>query len=139
MPTFEDMNELTMSGTLPERSAAKILSSMIPPTTLTFTSGCFASYSATTFLNSVSSWPALQPTQIVTVSALWAAFAFGLLEAAPTEAATAPAATSASTTSPVATRFIRTLPSGTWLGTFTRSGSFTTMRGKSSAIPTYFG
>jgi len=24
MPTFDDMNELTMSGTLPERSAAKI-------------------------------------------------------------------------------------------------------------------
>ena len=64
MPTFDDMNELTMSGTLPERSAAKILSSLIPPTTLTSTSGCFWSYSATTFLNSVSSWPALQPTQI---------------------------------------------------------------------------
>ena len=118
-----------------------ILSSLMPPTTLTFTSGCFASYSATTFLNSVSSWPALQPTQIVTVSALWAAFAFGLLEAAPTEAATAPAATSASTTSPVATRFIRTLPSGTLrLGTFTRSGSFTTTRRKSRPqIATYFG
>src|SRR4029450_5078624 len=106
MPTFEDMNELTMSGTLPERSAAKILSSLIPPTTLTFTSGCFWSYSVTTFLNSVSSWPALQPTQIVTVSALCAADLLGLLEAAPTEAATTPAATSASTTSPMATRFI---------------------------------
>jgi hypothetical protein len=106
MPTFEDMNELTTSGTLPERSAAKILSSTIPPTTFTFTSGCFWSYSATTFLNSVSSWPALQPTQIVTVSAFWTAFALGPLEAAPTETATAPAARSASTTSPVATRFI---------------------------------
>src|SRR5436190_1590307 len=102
IPTFEDMNELTTSGTFPERSAAKILSSLIPPTTLTFTAGCFWSYSATTFLNSVSSWPALQPTQIVMVVAFWAAFASGLLEAAPTEATT-PAATSASTRSPVAT------------------------------------
>jgi Ser/Thr protein kinase RdoA (MazF antagonist) len=68
MPTFDDMNELTTSGTLPERSAAKILSSLIPPTTFTFTSGCFWSYSATTFLNSLSSrW--LQPTQIVIVVA----------------------------------------------------------------------
>src|SRR3954451_20654146 len=106
IPTLEDMKELSTSGTLPERGAPKILSSLIPPTTLTFTAGCFWSYSATTFLNSVSSCPALQPTQIVMVVAFWAAFAPGLLEAAPTEAATTPAATSASTTSPVATRFI---------------------------------
>ena len=83
MPTFDDMNELTMSGTLPERSAAKILSSLIPPTTLTSTSGCFWSYSATTFLNSVSSWPALQPTQIVIVVACFAAAPDGLLDAGP--------------------------------------------------------
>src|SRR3954466_12117627 len=87
IPTFEDMNELTTSGTFPERSAAKILSSLIPPTTLTFTSGCFWSYSATTFLNSVSSWPALHPTQIVTVVALRAADPLGPLEAVPTETA----------------------------------------------------
>ena len=101
MPTFADVNELTTSGTLPERIAAKILSSLIPPTTLTFTSACFWSYSATTFLNSVSSWPALQPTQIVTVVACLC-----LVDAVPTETATAPAAISASRTTPVATRFI---------------------------------
>src|SRR6476661_411993 len=80
MPTFDDMNELTMSGTLPERSAAKILSSLIPPTTFTSTSACFWSYSATTFLNSVSSWPALQPTQIVIVVARLAAAPEELLD-----------------------------------------------------------
>ena len=41
-----------------------ILSSLIPPTTLTVTFGFFASYSATTFLNTSSS-RALQPTQTV--------------------------------------------------------------------------
>ena len=41
-----------------------ILSSLIEPTTLTLTSAFLASYSATTFLNSLSS-RALQPTQIV--------------------------------------------------------------------------
>ena len=104
MPTFDDMNELTMSGTLPERSAAKILSSLIPPTTFTSTSACFWSYSATTFLNSVSSWPALQPTQIVIVVACRCP----VDDRRPTETATAPAAISASRTTPVATRFIPT-------------------------------
>src|SRR3954468_4993440 len=107
MPTFEDMNELTTSGTLPARSAANSVSPLIPPPSLTFASGCFRSYSATTFLNSVSSWPALHPTQIVTVVALWAADPLGPLEAVPTETATAPAARSANATSPVTTRFIR--------------------------------
>src|SRR5262245_25956101 len=104
MPTFAEVNELTTSGTLPERIAARILSSLIPPTTLTFTSGCFWSYSATTFLNSVSSWPALQPTQMVSVVACLC-----FVDAVPTETATAPAATSASRTIPVATRFIPSL------------------------------
>ena len=101
MPTFDDMNELTMSGTLPERSAAKIFVSTMPPTTFTLTSGCFWSYSATTFLNSVSSWPALQPTQAVIVVACRC-----LVDAEPTDTATAPAAISASRAIPVATRFI---------------------------------
>ena len=45
-----------------------ILSSLIPPTTFTDTFGFFASYSAVTFLNSLSS-RALQPTQTVSVVA----------------------------------------------------------------------
>src|SRR5438034_8649786 len=68
-PTFADVKELTTSGTLPLRIAAVILSSLMPPTTLTFTSECLLSYSATIFLNSLSS-RALQPTQIVIVVAL---------------------------------------------------------------------
>ena len=68
------MNELTTSGTFPERSAAVILSSLIAPTTLTLTSAFLASYSATTFLNSFSS-RALQPTQIVRFVAVDASLA----------------------------------------------------------------
>src|SRR5947209_4865711 len=66
-PTFAEVNELTTSGALPERIAAVILSSLIDPTTLTVTSGCAESYSATTFLNSPSS-RALQPTQTVSLT-----------------------------------------------------------------------
>ena len=104
MPTFADVNELTTSGPLPLRIAAMILSSLMPPTTLMFTSECFASYSDVIFLNSLSSrW--LQPTHTVSV----VAFA----EDVPASAfvfATAPAAAAHSTSvnaSPIATRFIR--------------------------------
>src|SRR6059058_307236 len=65
-PTFAEVKELTTSGTLPLRIAAVILSSLIPPTTFTVTSGWALSYSATTFLNTPSS-RALQPTQIVSL------------------------------------------------------------------------
>src|ERR1700675_1366042 len=67
-PTFADVKELTTSGTFPLRIAAVILSSLMPPTTLTVTPGCFLSYSATTPLKAFSS-AALQPTQIVMLSA----------------------------------------------------------------------
>src|SRR3954462_12315425 len=75
VPTLEDVNVLTTSGTLPLRIAAVILSSTMSPTTFTLTSGCFASYSATRRLNSFSSWvAALQPTQAVIVTGLEALF-----------------------------------------------------------------
>src|SRR5215510_6837325 len=75
-PTFCDVNELTTSGTFPERRAAVILSSLIEPTTFTVTSGFLASYSATTFLNSLSS-RALQPTQMVRFVAVARSLAAG--------------------------------------------------------------
>src|SRR6476659_10330386 len=81
-PTFADVKELTTSGTLPLRIAAVILSSLIPPTTLTVTSECFLSYSAAIFLNALSS-RALQPTQTVMVSAFVPAWA-DVLAVAPT-------------------------------------------------------
>src|SRR5436190_3147558 len=69
LPVFDDVNVLTTSGTLPLRIAARILSSTIEPTTLTFTFECFLSYSATRRLNSPSSWVlALQPTHAVMVT-----------------------------------------------------------------------
>src|SRR5207302_6792945 len=88
-PTFADVNELTTSGALPDLIAFVIFVSLIDPTTLTCTSGCFASYSATTPLNSLSS-RALQPTQIVIfavfVAARGPAFA-EVFAAAPTAVA----------------------------------------------------
>ena len=42
-----------------------ILLSLMPPTTLISTPLCFLSYSATSSWNSISSVPALQPTQTV--------------------------------------------------------------------------
>src|SRR6476619_5558333 len=96
MPTFDDVNELTTSGAFPERSAAMILSSLIPPTTLMSTFGFFASYSDTTFLNSLSS-RALHPTQTVSVVAcacrLEADDETAATHAASTSSAIAPAAT----------------------------------------------
>src|SRR6476646_10932393 len=73
-PTFAEVKELTTSGTFPLRIAAVILSSLMPPTTLTVTSECFLSYSATTPLKAFSS-AALQPTQI--------GLSFALAETAP--------------------------------------------------------
>src|SRR4029079_5680328 len=96
MPTFDDVNELTTSGAFPERSAAMILSSLIEPTTLMSTFGSLASYSATTFLNSLSS-RALHPTQTVSVVACDCG-----LEADDEDAAAHDAATS-STIAPAAT------------------------------------
>src|SRR5438093_12831736 len=102
-PTFADVNELTTSGTLPLRIAAVILSSLIPPTTFTLTSEFFLSYSATIFLNSLSS-RALQPTQMVIVSAFAPDVpAFELLAVAAMAAAPSTSATS----KPIPTRLIR--------------------------------
>src|SRR5436190_5176013 len=83
--------------------AAVILSSLIPPTTLTFTSGWFLSYSATMLLNALSS-RALQPTQIVMVSAFVPAWA-ALRAVAPATAAR----TATSTTAAITPRLIRAL------------------------------
>src|SRR5213596_3260390 len=102
-PTFADVNELTTSGTLPLRMAAVILSSLIPPTTFTFTSGWFLSYSATMLLNALSS-RALQPTQIVMVSAFVPAWA-ALRAVAPATAARI----ATNTTAAITPRLIRAL------------------------------
>src|SRR3954463_4417501 len=96
LPTFADVNELTTSGTLPLRIAAVILSSLIPPTTFTVTSGCFLSYSATRLLNALSS-RALQPTQTVMLSAFVPACAVLLAVPPATAARIATSATAAST------------------------------------------
>jgi hypothetical protein len=77
-----------------------ILSSLMPPTTFTSTSGCLASYSCTTFLNSESS-RALQPTQTVSPVAVWRSVVAGLADAKLAPIASAPM--SAAVT---ATRFI---------------------------------
>ena len=74
MPTFDEVNELTTSGALPPRSAAMILSSLMPPTTLTSTAAFLRSYLAATFLNSLSS-RALQPTHTVSLVAAFAGWA----------------------------------------------------------------
>src|SRR3954454_5027782 len=63
-PTFDDVNDETASGASPERSAAVILSSSMPPTRSIVTSGWAASYSETTFLKTSSS-RSDQPTQSV--------------------------------------------------------------------------
>ena len=108
MPTLADVNELTTSGAFPPRRAAMILSSLIPPTTLTVTAGLLLSYSAATFLNSLSS-RALQPTQTVSVVAAVPPFAAGEVDAASSDtaaAATATSASAASRTTIVAMRFI---------------------------------
>jgi hypothetical protein len=88
---------------LPLRIAAVILSSLMPPTTLTVISECFLSYSAAIFLNALSS-RALQPTQTVMVSAFvpaWAEF----LAVAPTTAAM----TATTRTAAITPRLIRAL------------------------------
>src|SRR5437773_2280007 len=81
----------------------------MPPTTLTFTSECLLSYSATIFLNSLSS-RALQPTQIVIVVAL--AEDVPALACVLAVAATAAAPSTSATSNPIPTRFIPSLPWG---------------------------
>ena len=118
MPTFCDVKELTTSGAFPARIAAMILSSLIPPTTFTFTSAVFASYSDTTFLNSDSS-RALQPTQMVRFVAAGFPALVGLADAK-----LAPIASAVSSTTAAATRFITSPPpvgtAANLLATFTR-------------------
>ena len=111
MPTFWDENELTTSGAFPARRAAMILLSLMPPTTLSSTSECALSYSATSFLNETSSVPALHPTQIVSLVADFEDFAAGL-DAEPFAIPTTLAATAStvSRATTVATRFIGGLP-----------------------------
>src|SRR5439155_9755669 len=106
-PTFADVKELTTSGTLPLRIAAVILSSLMPPTTFTVTSECLLSYSATTPLKAFSS-AALQPTQIVMLSAFAPAVpaVAEVLAVAAMSAAPSPSAT----TNPIPTRLIPALP-----------------------------
>ena len=86
-----------------------ILSSLIPPTTLTSTAAFFRSYSATTFLNSFSS-RALQPTHTVSVvgAAVPAVVAGAVDPACSATPATAavPSTSEASRMTAVATRFI---------------------------------
>ena len=85
-----------------------ILSSLIPPTTLTVTAALLLSYSAATFLNSLNS-RALHPTHTVSVSAAEPDFAVGAVDAASSDtaaAATATSASAASRTTIVAMRFI---------------------------------
>src|SRR3954451_9606674 len=69
LPVLSVENDCAMSGALPPRIAATILSSLIPPTVLTFTPGCARSKPATTPLMIFSSrW--VKPTQSVTVAGL---------------------------------------------------------------------
>src|SRR3954452_4384091 len=69
LPVLSVENDCAMSGALPPRIAATILSSLIPPTVLTFTPGCARSKPATTPLMVFSSrW--VKPTQRVTVAGL---------------------------------------------------------------------
>ena len=104
MPTFADVNELTTSGELPPRSAAMILSSLMPPTTSTSTAAFLRSYSAATFLNSLSS-RALHPTH--TVSFVVAVVDAGASTLASTLAeAVVPSTSEASRMTAVAARFI---------------------------------
>jgi len=103
------VNELTTSGTLPLRIAAVILSSLMPPTTFTVTSGCLLSYSATTPLKALSS-AALQPTQIVMLSA-FAPDVPAVAEFLAVAAMSAAPSTSA-TSNPIPTRLIPLPPLG---------------------------
>ena len=96
------MNELTTSGALPARIAATIFVSVMPPTTESETSLCCDWYSAASFLNAVSSWPALQPTQ--TVSFVGPCLLAGAPPATPADRSTSTARSAAD----VATRFIET-------------------------------
>src|SRR3954467_13766488 len=67
LPVLSVENDCAMSGALPPRIAATILSSLIPPTVLTLTPGFARSKSATTPLMIFSSrW--VKPTHSVTVA-----------------------------------------------------------------------
>src|SRR3954471_8470141 len=69
LPVLSVENDCAMSGALPPRMAATILSSLIPPTVFTFTPGCARSKPATTPLMIFSSrW--VKPTHSVTVAGL---------------------------------------------------------------------
>ena len=52
---LSELNDCATSGALPPRIAATILSSFVPPTTLTWIPGCLASKSRTTALRVWSS------------------------------------------------------------------------------------
>src|ERR1700750_1472522 len=67
LPVLSVENDCAMSGALPPRIEATILSSLMPPTVLTFTPGFARSKSATTPLMILSS-RAVNPTHSVTVA-----------------------------------------------------------------------
>ena len=76
-PALSALNDCATSGALPPRLAAMILSSLMPPTTLTVTPGFFASKPLTASLNTRSSrW--VKPTQsVISAGSSLAAFAAG--------------------------------------------------------------
>src|SRR5712691_125753 len=55
VPTVADSKSIATSGALPLRIAATIFAVATPPATSTWTSGCFASYSASVFFTTSSS------------------------------------------------------------------------------------
>src|ERR1700754_3703387 len=67
LPVLSVENDWAMSGALPPRIDATILSSLMPPTVLTFTPGCARSKPATTPLMIFNS-RAVKPTHSVTVA-----------------------------------------------------------------------
>src|SRR5437773_4047834 len=83
-----------MSGALPPRMAATTFVSLMPPTTLTVTSGCLRSYSATTALNTLSSRDD-QPTHTVSLVGALAATVRACAELLVLPAATATSASAA--------------------------------------------
>src|SRR3954470_9975591 len=82
-PALSAENDCATSGALPPRLAATILSSLMPPTTLTVTPGFFASKPFTASLKTFSSrW--VNPTQsVISAGSSLACFAPGVL--APSE------------------------------------------------------
>src|SRR3954468_21698717 len=109
-PELSAVNDCATSGALPPRLAAMILSSLMPPTTRTFTPGWSASKSFTASLKTLSSrW--VKPTHSVMLagSSLAGAFFAGVLaspESPPPPQPTTPADTSSAVAAAVAIRFI---------------------------------